>query len=619
MVRSSAWRRTGVYSAAITMASALVATLGGQTPASSQGAAYLSPLCVALSPDGSMLYVTEHTGDRLAAVDIHLGKVAKEIRVPGAPSGVAVAPDGKRVFVACAEQNTVVAVDPASSRTGAKAAVGAYPWGLTLSSDGKALYVCNRFTHDVSVVDTAQMKETARIPVVREPKFATLCESNSTLIVGNSLALGSNHEPGLAADITFVDLNTRETTQLRLPTGCNEVEQLVCSPDGEWVYVVSLLSRFLVPTTQIQRGWINTNALSVINVKSKQLLATVLLDDLDLGAANPYGVTMTKDGTKLFVAISGSHEVMIVDVPKLHEIIEATPADERPELANDLTFLYRNDAKKRIKAEGFGPRGLTLTTDERGLMVANYFSDTVSLIDARSGKLVRTIALGPEPKMDGVRRGEFLFADATMCFQHWHSCLSCHPDGRADGLMWDLMNDGLGNPKNAKSLLLSGATPPVMAHGVRDTMRTAIDAGFKYILFRMPEEADVDAVEVYLNSMKPSRSPVLDNKELKKRAERGRKLFMDEKRTGCITCHPPELYTDLQLHDVGTRSQFDREGEFDTPTLIELFRSAPYLHDGTAVTLKDVLTTRNTDDMHGRTSGLSPEEIEDLALFLQSL
>ncbi|HQK96231.1 MAG TPA: c-type cytochrome, partial [Armatimonadota bacterium] len=265
------------------------------------------------------------------------------------------------------------------------------------------------------------------------------------------------------------------------------------------------------------------------------------------------------------------------------------------------------------------PRGLTLTADERGLLVANYFSDTVSLIDARSGKLVRTIALGPEPKMDGVRRGEFLFADATMCFQHWQSCLSCHPDGRSDGLMWDLMNDGLGNPKNAKSLLLSGATPPVMAHGVRDTMRTAIDAGFRYILFRVPEEADVDAVEIYLNSMKPSRSPVLDNKEMKKRADRGRKLFMDAKRTGCVTCHPAELYTDLQMHNVGTQSQFDREGEFDTPTLVELFRSAPYLHDGTAVTLKDVLTTRNTGDMHGKTSGLSPEEIEDLALFLQSL
>jgi cytochrome c peroxidase len=47
---------------------------------------------------------------------------------------------------------------------------------------------------------------------------------------------------------------------------------------------------------------------------------------------------------------------------------------------------------------------------------------------------------------------ERLFHDATIGHQSWQSCASCHPDGRAGGLNWDLLNDGIGNPKNTKSV-----------------------------------------------------------------------------------------------------------------------------------------------------------------------
>ena len=59
--------------------------------------------------------------------------------------------------------------------------------------------------------------------------------------------------------------------------------------------------------------------------------------------------------------------------------------------------------------------------------------------------------LGDDPEMTEERRGEMLFNDATLCFQRWQSCSSCHPDARADGLNWDLINDGIGNPKNRVS------------------------------------------------------------------------------------------------------------------------------------------------------------------------
>jgi cytochrome c peroxidase len=59
--------------------------------------------------------------------------------------------------------------------------------------------------------------------------------------------------------------------------------------------------------------------------------------------------------------------------------------------------------------------------------------------------------------------------------------------------------------------------------------------------------------------------------------------------------------------------------KYDTPTLLGIYRSAPYLHHGKAKTLMDVLTTCNKDDKHGKTSHLKESEREDLVAFLKSL
>jgi CxxC motif-containing protein (DUF1111 family) len=50
-----------------------------------------------------------------------------------------------------------------------------------------------------------------------------------------------------------------------------------------------------------------------------------------------------------------------------------------------------------------------------------------------------------------------------------------------------------------------------------------------------------------------------------------------------------------------------------------VYRTAPYLHDGRAATLLDVLTTHNPEDRHGKTRALSPEQRNDLVEFLKSL
>ncbi len=222
--------------------------------------------------------------------------------------------------------------------------------------------------------------------------------------------------------------------------------------------------------------------------------------------------------------------------------------------------------------------------------------------------------------MSQTRKGELYFHDAGLCFQGWQSCASCHPgQARVDGLNWDLLNDGIGNPKNVKSLLLAHKTPPAMSMGVRETAETAVRAGIQHILFTVQPEEVPAAIDTYLKSLKPVPSPYLVRGRLSAQARRGQKLF-NAAQVGCVTCHPPGLCTDLKSYDVGTRGCFDQpQDRFDTPTLVECWRTAPYLHDGSAATIPDVLTTHNPRDAHGRTSQLTAQEISDLAAYVLSL
>jgi cytochrome c peroxidase len=284
---------------------------------------------------------------------------------------------------------------------------------------------------------------------------------------------------------------------------------------------------------------------------------------------------------------------------------------------DDLAFLV--GLRRRIPLTGRSPRAVAITGSQ--LHVASFFSSTLETIDvARPDARLESFALTEPRPVTATRRGKEAFNDASHAFQGWQSCASCHSDdARVDGLNWDLLNDGLGNPKNSRSLLLSHRTPPAMSLGVRESAELAVRAGFRHILFSVPPEDVPAAVDAWLQSLKPAISPHRVKGRLSPAARRGRALFRSEA-AGCAACHPAGLFTDLQAYDVGTAGAYDPPGaEIDTPTLIELWRTRPYLHDGSAADLRDVLVSRNAGDRHGRTSQLSSTQIDDLVAYLLSL
>lgn len=591
---------------------------------------YLSPISVVASPDGRRLYVAEATANRIAVLDPASNEVVASIPVGDHPVGLALSGDGNLLYVTSAvAAGTVQVVDTAACGVVNTIPVGHTPVAVTASPDGRTLYVCNQFSNTVSVVDWRAGEQIATISVPREPVAAALTADGGLLLVANHLPAGPANDDYVAAAVSLIDTATLQVPHtIELPDGSTSLRGIALSPDGRYAYVPHILARYRFPVTYLERGWVNTNAMTIIDVAARRYINTVLLDDVGCGAANPAGIACTSDGRKIIVTHAGTHEVSVIDREQLHarlipaqsarDFVSAStstsgirigdPRYAAGDIPNDLTFM--TGIRRRVKLPGNGPRGLAVVGARA--YVAEYFSGSIAVVDLRSSPQTQpqSIPLGDPVALSRERLGEMAFHDASHAFESWHSCASCHGgDARADAMNWDLLNDGMLNPKNTKSLLLAHRTPPAMATGVRADAETAVRSGIVYIQFAVPRKENAEAIDEYLKSLEPLASPYLVDERLSEAATNGRRLFQE---AGCAACHAGELLTDMQRHNVGTATEEEPSGRFDTPTLAEVWRTAPYLHDGRAATVREVLTTFNKDDRHGRTSHLTDDQLSDL-------
>ncbi len=583
---------------------------------------YQGPCALAASEDGKMLYVACKDARQVAWVELASGDVIRRMAVSAEPTGLVLTPDGAKLIVACAApRSTVVVFDAASGDQIHSISAGHTAMSPAISPDGKRVYVCNRFNNDVSVIDLVAGEEVARVPVVREPIAVAVTPDGQTLLVANHLP-NTRTDNAIEGDVvpvvTVVDTRTHKTTAIELPHGSHSLRGLCVSPDGKHALVTHLLANFEQIPFRVDTGWINVNVLSVIDTQQRKVLSTIGMDYYDLGAGNPWDVTWTADGKSVCVSMAGTHELSVIDSSDL--LGEFAHRTMQPMMAVWPIYLSLGESLwRRVKLPGKGLRGVAAAGSK--VYVAQYFSDNVAVVDleASGGAPAGAIALGPPPQLTAQRRGELLFQDATICYQQWVSCASCHPDGRTDALNWDLMNDGVGNFKNTKSMLLAHQTPPAMAEGVRKSAELAVRSGFVHILFADRPEEEAIAVDSYLRSLRPVPSPHLVDGRLSPAAERGRELFHSA-RVACHRCHPAPLYTDRRSHNVGTRRRrTDYKDSFDTPTLIEVWRTAPYLHDGRYTTVKQLLVEGKHGLRRGRSDELSEQDLDDLAEFVLSL
>ena len=542
-------------------------------------------------------------GDKsLKITDPQGRQVVKTIPLQQTPTGV-IAKEGK-AYVSCFDtRGEIVTVDLKEGKIVNTVPVGAGAEAPAWSKEEDKIFVCNRFAGTVSEVDVKNGKVTREVKVLREPSKVVVSPDGKYLFVANALPAQRADVDYVACCVSVIDLASfQKVKDIRLENGSNALRGATLSPDGKYLFVSHNLGRFTVPTSQLQQGWMNTNAMSVVDVASLEFKGAVLLHEPERGAAGVWGVECTPG--YLIVSHSGTHEISVIDYPELIKKFEAYP--DKMALNYDLHFLY--GIRERIALKGNGPRNFIVRDQE--VIVPMFFSDDLNRYDLNT-KQLSEVALNPGRQETMAQKGERIFNDAAFCFQNWQSCNGCHPgDARTDGMNWDLMNDGVGNSKNCKSLLLSLETPPCMISGIRANAHVANRAGFKYIQFMELKEEDAACVDAYVASLKPVPSPYLVDGELSEKAKKGRKVF---ERLKCDACHSGPYYTDMKMHRIGEDIEFEQG--WDTPTLIEVWRTAPYLFDGRAATMEEVFGVYK----HGVDKKLSKTDLDALVEYVNSL
>ena len=561
----------------------------------------LYPTGLVLDAQGKLV-MSEKGSRRVAVYSADGQKLEKSFAMPEIPTGVAA--DGNRVYVTTFETKGLLHVlDWPTGKEIAVVETGSGACSPIVNKEAGRLYVCNQFQNTVSEVDMSTNKVLRTAPVLREPKSAVVSKDGKYLYVTNFLPAQRADLDYVAACVSVINLESfTKVKDIKLANGSNALRGICITPDGKYVYVSHNLGRYTVPTSQLQQGWMNTSAFSVIDTEKQEFIGVVIVDEPERGAAGIWSIACNDES--IFISHSGTHEISVIRHKEMLDKFLTYP--DKKLLEYDLTFLY--GLRERIPLQGNGPRSILLA--DRRLFVPTYFADILNVMDIHTLALT-SANLNPERVESDIDKGEKYFNDASHCFQNWQSCNGCHPgDARTDGMNWDLMNDGVGNSKNCKSMLFSHVTPPSMISGVRESAEWAVRAGFKFIQFFDVSEEDARCVDAYLKSLQPVPSPYLVNGELSEKAQAGKKVFDKLK---CGECHSGIYYTDLKMHRIGEDVEFEKG--WDTPTLREVWRTAPYLFDGRAATMQEVFEVHR----HGIEKKVSKKDIEALTEYVNSL
>lgn len=576
-----------------------------------------------VSIDGNLLIVSNTDNSTLSVVDIEPRKRMFEVPVGDHPEGVAWVGKGPIAIVAVNREDKLVFVDASSAKVVTAITCAADPYGIVTTKDGKRAYVSHDYPGLVSEVDLENRKILRTFPAGQWTRGIAINPDESRLYVTNFYT----------AALTAIDIKEgkvigtwpgRESDNL-----CRHV---VLHSKRPKAYLSHLRSRTHVFDA---RGSIfpELSICTLTAAKAEEKRRTAIALDTFNGVyvvSNPWESAISPDGKSFVTIYAGTDDMNY-----------STVVDDD----------YREIEQSGVVNVGKHPRAVRFSPDGSQLYVYAALDFCVNVFDMKGRKptKVASIKVCDAPHTPEWVRGKELFVSSKppMTSARWISCSSCHPDGFPDGRVWQNPE----GPRKTPPLWGLAHTHPLHYSADRDevqdfeyTIRGKLMGGAGLLKgaikprtgFTTPAELDeklagrskdLDALAIYTNSFQPRLSPHIPAPgKLSIEAERGKALFFD-KTVGCATCHSGPYYTDsrlkkpFHLHDVGTGGGPNEKmpPEYDTPSLLGVYRTAPYLHDGRAQTLLDVVTTANPKDQHGKTSHLSKDQLADLVAFVKSL
>ncbi len=549
----------------------------------------VAPRALAMNAKATTLYVTGQRSGHVYAVDPSSGAIEADVAVCSEPVGVLLSGDDASLFVACAEDDEIVELRASDLGVVGTIACPRKPWGLAWAADGVTLLATHFLGPGVSAFATAP------------------------LALKVTWALSDGPPQGDPEDPTEPHGPVRGIYDAVVRPGTSEL----------WVAHVMLGTDTTQPSLNFQETVFAS--LSILDPSGTPLARLSIQANPGDGEAfgdvvsGPHAVAFSGDGKLAFIADTNSEDILVVDAEQRVEAQLVRPlAGHLPEgivWAGDRIYVQERNTEDVAAFQIMQTEaGVSLTAD---------------------GAAFPSLAHDPMPA--NLRLGQKLFYsansdDVPLTQDHWVACASCHLEGRSDAVTWLFAQGPRDTPTNAGGLLDTGFLfRTADRNQVQDYWQTIdVEQGGHFNIDEPTQKPLLDALAAYVNyaiaaPVPPStdETHALRGKPLADLRAQGAEVFA---RVGCDNCHRGPAKTDsgelnpaldlsgaivssptlggVLLHDVGTCvtsgpwpdvAHNDIQGDgrdgcaFDTPALRGLSDSAPYLHDGSAAKLGDVL------------------------------
>jgi DNA-binding beta-propeller fold protein YncE len=678
-------RKTDVALALLALTSALSCSSSSKPDAATLApATHSGP--IAISPDGSRLYVVHPDADLVAVVDTTSANVVFTIALTAAspsrdpegnyfpaaePRALALDPSGTTLYVTGERSGHVYAFDASSGAKVADAAVCAEPIGVLVDGNGANVFVACSADDVVAQLTASSLSLVTKASAPHKPWALAWAADGATLLSTHLLGWGdaagahpassAQSSPGVTAFGT-APLAMKETWDIAdEPAGGTQdvphglvrgVYDAMIRPGTSELWTVHVLLGTDTPQPDLDFQSTIFPAVTITDGTSGARLARLTVstspgDGAAFGdvVSGPRALTFSPDGRFAFVVDNASEDVLIIDATARVEAALVRPLPgHQPDGAvwgngGRLYVSQRNTTDVAVIDVTLGDAGVTATVES-----------------AVIGKLAN------DPMPGNLRLGQHLFYSANsdeypLTSNHWLSCSACHLEGRSDAVTWKFAEGPRDTPSNAGGVRQTGFLfRTADRNSVTDYWKTIdVEQGGDFATDEPTQVPLLEALANFVNYAIPLPTPpTVTDASL---VSRGQQVFVA---SHCDSCHSGSWLTDsgqgnasldlagpvvsqavpggVLLHDVGTCVTAPYAdvahdtilGEpraacaFDTPTLRGIADSAPYLHDGSALTLEDavlaMLAGAQNDPM-GREvpKQLSPGDMQALVAYLRSL
>lgn len=618
---------------------------------------------VAMSRDDALVYAVDTDNEMVAVIDTASQKKVAEVKVGAAPETIAVGKDDT-LYVANRGGRSVSVIARGEWKEAAKIPVGVEPVGLAVSPDGKTLFVVNATSLEDSSVGTLMAIDTASrqvkwdLPVGNEPRGITLIDGGKkaliTLFKEGEVVQVDVTRPEITRDNTkqeghsslYQSLNKSGLENQTLTTSRfhpRAAGSITASPDGTTAYSTVVLAReddITTPPNTFGGYYASGGPCGIGSVATAGIVtydavaAEPQTDDLTacafgtLSQSEPFPTTtltspnsdpvqgpvasvVDPTGSWLFVLNRESENVAIM------------PTSRRG--GDDLNFGINGSTIRELVRVGKGANGIAISRDGKNAYIYNQFDHTLSVltsVETSSGASVseqtKIVVANDVLPMDLVEGRKLFFSAREANINNptttGVSCNTCHTEGgREDGHVWGFPDGKRQTPSMAGRMMTQ--TAPFHWSGEFPGMKDFMDHTARMRMGGQGLTAtQLDRITVYMDSIalpdNPHKLATLTEPQA-----RGHQVFQQ---AGCATCHSGAALTNNANYDVGVKALNDKVDLFNTPSLHGIARTAPYLHDGSAQTLRDRITN-NPEDKHGVTSNLSEQQVDDLVAYLKTL